>query len=199
MRKHTSGILILVLLSIPAVIPTIALTGYAQEKSTSTTEDEATPIQKGVMTERQKKHSKLYKGSGMGENLSEVARKDGSARVIVESSPSFSSREPTPTLGQSLNELACTEDAIVVGKVKSKASQLTEEEDFVFTDYELSVEEVIKNNPSAQIGAYTEITITRPGGVVLLDGRVISADVAAYNPFKVGSRYITFLNYISND
>lgn len=62
--------------------------------------------------------------------------------------------EPTPQTG------VLTE---VVGEVKSKSSQLTEDQDFIFTDYEIQVEEVIKNNTSDSIAPNTEITVSNPG------------------------------------
>ena len=51
-----------------------------------------------------------------------------------------------PTFSERITNLSCDADAIVVGEVTSKSSQLTEDQDFIFTDYELKVEEVIKNN-----------------------------------------------------
>lgn len=196
MRKHI-GVILSVLILLTVVMAVVALRGYTQNKSASAENQEATPVQPGVMTEKQKKHSSLYKNSGVGKKLTEIARTDGSAKVIVElPMPVFYPDQPIPTSRQYLKELACKADAIVIGKVESKASQLTEEEDFVFTDYEMSVEEVIKNNPASPIGMNTNITITRPGGIVQVDGRIISSYLAAYKPFEIEKRYITFLSYV---
>lgn len=197
MRTHKRVLVLSFALLVVAILTATALNGQNQNKSGLKTDDEATQVQEGVMTEKQRQHSKLYKDRGIGKKLTDIARTNGSATIIVEPPmPTYYPDSPTLTSGQYLKELACKADAIVIGKVVHKTSQLTEEEDFVFTDYEVSIEEIVKDNPASQIGTNTNITMTMPGGVVRLDGRVISARLAAQHPFNIGSRYLSFLRYI---
>jgi len=93
--------------------------------------------------------------------------------------------------------LAYAADAVVIGAIKEKiTSQLTEGEDFLFSEYEVVVEDVIKNNPNASIELNSAISVVRPGGKVRLNGKVISAVVYSFSPFFEGDRYLLFLKYI---
>ena len=80
--------------------------------------------------------------------------------------------------------------------VKSKSSQLTENGEFVFTDYEVMVEDVLKDNPAAPIQPNANITITRPGGTVQLNGHNITALDEAFKPLNVEGHYLLFLRFI---
>jgi hypothetical protein len=77
--------------------------------------------------------------------------------------------------------------------VKNKSSQLTEDVDFVFTDYELTIEEVLKDNEYAHWLPNIGFTLTQPGGKVRLDGYVIEAEDALFRPLVIGERYALFL------
>ena len=67
----------------------------------------------------------------------------------------------------------------------------------VFTDYELKVEEVIKNNASDPITPKTEITVTGPGGKIQLNNRIVEALDLSLPPLIVGERYLLFLKSTS--
>ncbi|HXG66045.1 MAG TPA: hypothetical protein VNO70_13165 [Blastocatellia bacterium] len=80
--------------------------------------------------------------------------------------------------------------------IKDKSSQLTEDEDFIFTDCDVSVEDILKDNPVKSIKPGDNITITRPGGTVKLKGRVVRAIDTSFRSFEIGGRYILFLRFI---
>ena len=129
---------------------------------------DATPIQKGVMTAKQKKHSKIFKGYRDRAKISDLMAQRGDIEIIQ---PVGNVRTPQSfNLDNYLQELSCKADAVVAGTVKSKASQINEDGTFVFTDYEFTSEEVLKNNAVAPINSSTGITITRTGGAVKLNG-----------------------------
>jgi hypothetical protein len=93
--------------------------------------------------------------------------------------------------------LAHAADVIVVGAIKDKTtSQLTDDEDFLFSEYSLSVEILLKDNPSAPIELNSDISIIRPGGKVSLNGKTITAITPSFRPFIQGSRYVLFLKFI---
>lgn len=157
----------------------------------------ATPIREGVLSEKQKQHRKIYKGFESvtrGRKLRELAAERGDVDVIqvvgnVRVPRAFS-------LDEYLRGLTCKADAVVIGVVRSKASQLTEDGSFVFTDYELVAEEILKNNPAAPLQPGDNLTSTRTGGAVELNGRVIRALDQHNNPLEIGGKYLLYLQYL---
>jgi hypothetical protein len=55
---------------------------------------------------------------------------------------------------------------------------------------------VFKNNPSAPIGVGACVTVTRPGGKVLLRGVVISVYDSNVEPLSVNTHIVLFLTFI---
>src|SRR6185437_15320505 len=66
-------------------------------------------------------------------------------------------------------------DAIVRGRATSKTSQITEDDSFLFTDYDVVVSEVFKDNTAAPIGTGKTITVTCVGGKIVVDNVIIKA------------------------
>jgi hypothetical protein len=145
--------------------------------------------------QKQREHGKLYKRYGSKEKLPDLAAKASGDFSITEGVGQRVFR-PGATQGSLLNRLACNADAVIIGTVGSKVSQLTEDENFIFTDYEMHVQEVLKNNPTAPILAGSNITLTRPGGVVQLNGVNVTALAEEYLPLDFNGRYLLFLNFI---
>jgi hypothetical protein len=166
-------------------------------QSKSKLEDDATPIQVGVMTEKQKQHSKLYnsyKGNG---DLQELVRNTPGDEITITSLlglPELSPTEEHPT--SALDSIIDNADAIVMGVVSDKSSQLNEGRTFIFTDYELAVEEVLKSFPDAPIEPNGLITVTHPGGKILLNGKKVTAVDRTFKPLEKGKRYLLFLKFI---
>lgn len=156
---------------------------------------EPTIIQEGVMSDRQRRNSKLFNDLG-SKKLNSVNR---NIRIALTSPILDDTSEPTSYLTQEnyLNKEICNSDAIFVGNVKNKSSQLSEDFGFVFTDYEFEVKITLKNDSSVNINPDDVVTITRPSGVVKLDNYLIETVDRAYKPLKVGEDYLLFLNYIS--
>ena len=91
---------------------------------------------------------------------------------------------------------ACAADAIVLGTVKTSASQITEDQNFIFTDYVLLVQQVLKNNSRSPIQQEAEISVTRPGGAVLIGGKPVTAIDDSIPPLRRGKQYLLFLRYL---
>lgn len=96
-----------------------------------------------------------------------------------------------------LKETACASDAVVIVDVKDKYSQLTENREFIFTDYTVVVQEVLKDNALAPLRTGNRITVTGPGGKVQINGRVINALDSSFKLLKKEKRYLLFLKYIA--
>ena len=55
---------------------------------------------------------------------------------------------------------------------------------------------MIKNNAASPINTQSNITVTRPGGTIQLDGRLIRGIDASYKPFALDSRVLLFLKFV---
>lgn len=150
-------------------------------------------------TQRRNEHSKLYKGYGSG-NLRKLAAQ---ARVGDEV---FSSQVCSMTMGMPypplfnlfdfLKGLSCDADAVVSGVIKDKASFLTDDEQYVFTDYTLTIEEVFKDDFASPIEMHSDIVVTRPCGTITLDGRKVGVTDVVMSSFDRGSRYVLLLKRV---
>jgi hypothetical protein len=156
--------------------------------------EDPTPVQEGVMTKRQREHSKLYRQEKRDTKLRDEVAATGDVKVIVTSASQLTKDDQT--LQQVLRNYACASDAVVVGTVKDKTSQLTEDGTFVFTDYDFTVEDVLKDNVEAHIQPGTDIVVTRPGGKVLLNGHTATVLDRSHLPLEKGSRYLFFLRFV---
>jgi hypothetical protein len=170
---------------------------YSQGQQAQSDKEQATVVQEGVMTERQREHSRLFKGYGTGKKLKDVGAEVPTG-VLVKRGPGMPVGEdgPPQSLAGFLEGLACNADAVIVGVVKNKASQLTEDGEFAFTDYDLTVEQVIKDNKLSHLEPNVLLTVTRPGGRIQLSGHIIEAEDASFKPLTKGQRYILFLKFI---
>lgn len=169
-----------------------------QQQQAGKEKDDATPVEEGVMTGRQKKHSRLFKGYAQetpnGKRLRELVAEKGDVSISREVGDQI--LPSSFSLDRYLRATSCGASAVVLGVVKGKSSQLTDEGTFTFTDYEITVEEVIRDNPAAPIQPDAGITVSRPGGAVRLGGHTVSATDASARPLRVGERYLLFLQFI---
>lgn len=159
-------------------------------------EDDATPIKEGVMTAKQKHHSKIFKKyedvTG-GKKLPDLIAQRRLISVEREVGDMIVPSSFNPQ--QFFQNLSCKADAVVVGTVTSKSSQLTDDQTFIFTDYELTVEDVLKNNAAAPLNP-SSITVTRTGGAVNLNGHIGLAVDHSQKPLVLNERYLLFLKFI---
>lgn len=159
--------------------------------------DEATPVQVGVITEKQRQHSKLYSSYTGNGDLQEIASNTPGDEVTIVSLPGIPELSPSGKPATSaLDPLVEDADAVVIGVVSEKTSQLNEKRTFIFTDYEFTVEEVLKSVPNAQIEPNTSITVTNPGGRILLNGKTVTAIDRTFKPLEKGKKYLLFLKLI---
>ena len=167
----------------------------------SHTKDEATLVQEGAKTDKQKVHGKLFSAHKTGgRKLRDVVATETGDVVVISTLPKGmpGGNPGCPSHPRAtLRNLAHVADAVVVGTVKSKVySQLTENEEFVFSDYELTIEDILKNNAAKPIQLNNTIIATRPGGTVQLKGRVVRALAGNFKPFKIGERYLLLLKFV---
>lgn len=170
---------------------------YSQGQQAEPNKQQVTVVREGVMTERQREHSKLFKGYGTGKKLRDLGAEVPNG-VKVKRGPGLPVGEDgsLQSLAGFVERLACNADAVIVGVVKDKSSQLTEDGEFVFTDYELTVEQVIKDNKFSHLEPNVLLTVTRPGGRIQLSGHTIEAEDGSFKPLTKSQRYLLFLKFI---
>lgn len=176
----------------------ISLTGglasqHSQGQKPSVQTEVATPVHEGVRSDQQKEHSKLYNSyKGQGKLSDRVKSKNELTVNLHAPLPVLS---PDSKQTSTVTELAEKADAVVIANVISKSAQITTSGTFVFTDYQLNVEEVLRAD-SDKLKPQTSITVTRPGGKVLLEGQVITFKVESFKPLMPGHRYLLFLKVL---
>jgi hypothetical protein len=104
---------------------------------------------------------------------------------------------PLPmTLDQFAHAQTCGADSVVLGHPVSFASALTAQGHFIFTDYDVVVDDVIKNDPVFSVATTDHIVVTRPGGNIDLNGTHLQALDDSYPPLRVGGSYLLFLHHL---
>jgi hypothetical protein len=195
MRIHKQPRLVFFLILSMMAATVVADHQKSQQAPSATTKEEATPIQEGVLTEKQKEHSKLYK-----QNYHSRRRLRDYPNGIEKSYPPPWDGDLKGSAPKSTEELlktsACAADAVVVGSVSSKSSQFTQDGYSIFTDYEMIVEEIIKDNASAHIQQNSNISITRHGGVVEFNRKIFRVSDQSFEPFEIGGKYLLFLKFV---
>jgi len=161
---------------------------------------DATIVQSGVLSNTQRKHRKLYDGMfETGTPFNEMgASAKAQGHLIVGRTISTLRQVLEPQTAEAfVKKLAEKSDAIVIGRVNQKTSQLTENNKFVFTDYEVDVWDVIKSTTDLRAG--TTITVTCLGGRVLLEGILVTALHDQFPPWEVnGSDILLFLRAVAD-
>lgn len=149
--------------------------------------DRTTPaVAKMSATER--RHAKLHSGKGPrnGKILDQ--------RLTV---TTFSQPSGTPTLIKARDMFqgrACTSNAVVMGVVTGAESFPTEDGSLLFTDYVITVTDVLRaSQKNVRISNGQTITVTRIGGSMDVEGVLVRANVAGYEPLTVQESYLFFL------
>jgi len=140
---------------------------------------DATPVQLGELTDRQRIHSKLYahyleltKNFPVSRSIAKAESKVVRIEVHVGLGPALTEPETPESY---FGELARKSDVVIRGSVVTKASQITEDDGFIFTDYGILVTEVLKNRNKTRLDSGMTLTVTGPGGKVSVGGIIIKA------------------------
>lgn len=180
--------------ALACIVATQAVSPQNKQQLKSPEPEEPTVIQEGALTGKQKEHAKLF-----NQNLPKL--KDtktpakGDVNLVIEVEPGFQPAitEPQPP---ALQSALCNASAVVVGTLKNKKSLLTEDGGFIFTEHDLSVEEVIKNNTAYPIQNGESIMVVRAGGAVQMNGRTYRAERSDFKSPRKDNRYLFFLRFI---
>jgi hypothetical protein len=92
--------------------------------------------------------------------------------------------------------LLCSHSLVVLGRIGTGTSRLTNDSGFLYTDWEFQVEEIIRNNPEAPVKAGSAIIVVKDGGKLQVQGRMVYAIDDQFADFRPGGEYLLFLDYI---
>jgi hypothetical protein len=160
--------------------------------------EEATVVDPKHISESSRIRGRLYSLGYKDDDL--VARKAWGEKeplMTIRERPwrTFEWEENLDDLNKYIYKTVCRAEAIVVGGVVSKTSQLTEYRDYVFTDYEVKIEEVLKNATAAKLEVNSPIVVSSGGGSVKVGDKVIRFADKSWAQYKKGVRYLFFLKY----
>lgn len=200
--KKTVLILLLLITGVVGILLFINTT-QGQQSRQQDSEDVPTVVTRGKFTEKEKKYSEEYKKlyPDRTEKLGEVVRyakeRKSQGEVTVSLGiPMFPTVGLQPSAREVLRNLSCEADAVVLGSVENKESHLTEDETWIYTEYDFSVDEIIKDNLALSIVLNDKIKITRPGGLIKLDNQVVRVQDSLYEQLKKNKKYLLFLKFV---
>lgn len=102
---------------------------------------------------------------------------------------------PAPYPPHFLKSLACTSDAVIVGTIRKHTSQVSEAGDFIYSDYVIQIQEVLKDSSKSPVAPNATVLVSRPGGSIKGKYREVRAVDPNFRSFKEGGRYLLFLKY----
>jgi hypothetical protein len=188
-------------LIIGAILFLVVGVGAFRQKSQAinSPDADATPVQLGVMTDQQRIHGKkqdFYKDLNANRTIPELMSTIPNEDLGIEVQSCGIMPIGSTTAKQFYKGLTLRSDAVIRGMVKKGTSQITENQGFIFTDYEVEVSEILKNNILSPITIDNTIVVTRPGGKVIFNGQQVTAYDRSYQPLGINNEVVLFLQYI---
>ncbi len=92
-----------------------------------------------------------------------------------------------------------TSDVVVIGTVRSGQSYLSKDKRNIYSEFKVSLQEVLKDSPTHYLRANDSIDVQRKGGSIRLpSGTVLTRAALADSMPITGGRYLLFLKYDQN-
>lgn len=163
---------------------------------------QATPVRRGELTAKQRVHSQIHSRlvpDSLRQSVFLLAgRHQASEDFSIVLGVGIGSNDvDNETSAAFFRRLAADSDLVIRGSAIGGASQVTDDESLVFTDCTVIVKEIHKNNANAPVREHGVITVSRPGGKVIIDGRIVTGLNEAYLPLPVsGADVLLFLRYV---
>ncbi|HEX5874042.1 MAG TPA: hypothetical protein VFY60_05290 [Pyrinomonadaceae bacterium] len=86
--------------------------------------------------------------------------------------------------------------AVGIGTIKQAHAYLTPDKTGIYSEFQVAIETVIKNDPDSPIKGGGMITVERKGGRVRMpSGKIVVSWVSHQNMPRVGGRYVLFLTH----
>jgi len=178
--KKTLLSLLVVVVVVGTVTTLAQLQNIEPQKQHNHQKEQPTILKNTARSVRQNEHAKMFKHSGR-QLLEIAATQAGDIEIIEEAGYVIQVPNSAPVV-PTFQSALCKANAVVIGTLQTKTSALTEQGNFIFTDYDVTVDEVIKNNVSSPIAVGSTIVTTRDGGAIELDQRIFRATGSDFNP-----------------
>lgn len=177
----------------------LALTFVAYKQQAQVQEDVLVIRQGRQITDEERAYGRAYVGAiyHSGKRISEFSGTEDIDVILPAGGggPGMPNTAPL-TLQQVYEKQICDSDAIIVGRAGNKTIHLTEDETLVYTQYDITVQEILKNNSFSPIQINNIIEVSRPGGKINLNGRLIRFIAAGFTPLENNRNYLLFLKYV---
>jgi hypothetical protein len=86
--------------------------------------------------------------------------------------------------------------AVVIGRVTSAHAYITPNKTGIYSEFQVVIDTVVKNDPNNVINAEATITVERNGGRARMpSGRIVISWVSHQHMPQVGGRYLLFLTH----
>jgi len=142
--------------------------------------------------ERKQVHSKEVHGGVPGQITQQLATTSGDIELRhTQGPPLIIQLDPLSTLGN----LTCENDLVVLGTIGNGTSQPTVDQGYIYTDWNLTLREVLKNNRNSPAHVGETIVVTRPGGTLEIGGRHVYARTDSPE-FLPGADVLLYLRYL---
>src|ERR1051325_6858666 len=156
----------------------------------------ATPVVLGMMSADEREHSKLFSYPDMW-TIQELIDQNHGEGCFVGAGPPLIPISANADLEQTYFEnVARNTDVIVRGEVMDYRFQVTDDQRFLFTDYEICLDEIYENRSPLELQEGSSIVVSRPGGKVIVDGVKVTASDASYYSLPLDAEVVLSLKYI---
>lgn len=98
-------------------------------------------------------------------------------------------------LADQMRAMSCNSDAVAVVTVYNQRPVFSRGENFIFTEYKVETNEVIKAGPGS-LAPGSRTTIARIGGEIVLPTEHLGMKINIEPPFLVGGQYLVLLRYL---
>jgi hypothetical protein len=143
------------------------------------------PASRDEAQERRRIHSRAHAEQRLPERLTPGSGRSRIVDPIVDP-------VTVPWPDEAIRKLRCRAAAVVTGTITGSAGVVSEDEDLVYTDYHVEVDEVLAGR-DRRIAAGQLIELTRPGGTTVWKGRTTFVRLNEYPELVVGERYVFFV------
>lgn len=143
----------------------------------------------------EKVHSRLFPHRGPAGQITDMASKGTGVLQVPCIVPTWQ-KVAMSSFADDLTILAYKSNLVVVGKAETGNSHLNDDKDFLYSDWTFTVEEVLKDNPTAPVQPEATILVTRSGGQLVVNGRLVYAHCADFREFIAGQEYLLFLSLV---
>lgn len=167
---------------------------YGQDAKAKPTQGQQAGLQQSQADKRQQVHSQQVHGGIPGQITQQLAATSGDIHLRnLQSPPLTIQLDPLSTL----ENLTCENDLVVLGTLKDGSSHPTVDNAYIYTDWNLTVNEIIKNNSASPVQAGQTIVVTHPGGTLEIAGRHVYAETGEPQ-LQPGNEVLLYLRYLKD-